>query len=363
VGKGTERGTIAVRKQRKHADGRDWDAFARSSWVPETGFVWRADIVPEDSSHSSLLGPWLIAHRSPRERRALPLRERQIHRLFARLARSKKPEDDILKFANTWGALSHGVRLYDPALTPRPSAAVDRRIGSLTKTAARSPKDLAALNAIVDRHPFFSRPWITGNSLEEWQTSTVEMLALTEIWDLVRYEREDLLAVCVAWGRGRVRVDLGPLFKPQGILLGGGFSTNDERKLTRWSQRKILDPILHYVHERVNSQLERHTSPMLLAGPRGLADNRRYSSSELRMVPDCLLGALYVSFALEISGLDAHSNRRPRQCAGCYRWFPARSNQLYHPECREAAKKRRQRSRLAQGGSGRHMRASDGAVR
>ncbi|MHB8619255.1 MAG: hypothetical protein ACYDAG_06770, partial [Chloroflexota bacterium] len=58
---------------------------------------------------------------------------------------------------------------------------------------------------------------------------------------------------------------------------------------------------------------------------------------DIRIRPQTLLGAIYVAFAVEVSGAEAHSRRR---CPACGETFtPRRRDQAYcRPSCRTLAK-------------------------
>lgn len=89
-----------------------------------------------------------------------------------------------------------------------------------------------------------------------------------------------------------------------------------------------------YVHREINDRLRQHINAHILP----------FRASVLRFVPDSLLSAIYLRFALEISG----GMGRMRECLGCGREFPpSRRDQNYcGKNCRERASYRRRTGRV-----------------
>jgi hypothetical protein len=106
--------------------------------------------------------------------------------------------------------------------------------------------------------------------------------------------------------------------------------------LDRWSFGDPVEPVRYYVHRQANEGLRTHVSPAVLP----------YLGQEIRFFPDCLLGAIYLCFALEL----AEVTREPLKCGGCGHYFvPTHGRQRY---CRPACRKRAYRRRSGVGSTG-----------
>jgi hypothetical protein len=368
---------------RKSAD-RDWEAFGKSLWIPECGFTWRDDLLPVNGfeyawdEEPSLChdAPWLVADLVagirgnngglPIERRFFPLKVPDIHRRFAALNKSKTIKDGIKAFADEYGTLGHEISLYNPRSEPRPDYKRARGfrdfidlfglqiseekpvtdLGDLLDESRSRKIDILALagfpnieeptrrGSLDHRQGELKEVWermasqalkpsphyITkGQSLEVWVREVFTMSRLVDLWESAKdVSCHRGLRAFVKWtDEGSVEVLIDGL---------GGFSTGAKSVLARWSHGEIIGPILHYIHSKLNREMANHVAPVVFglpATPQGIS-----CRSEIRMVPDCLLGAMYVSFALEIanyeiSDYEDHLNRRlnlrPKRCAGCNR--------------------------------------------
>jgi hypothetical protein len=144
---------------------------------------------------------------------------------------------------------------------------------------------------------------VWGTSLAEWIKAIIGLRRLVTLWDERKrapnfVERRDRRVTIrhSAWQRGE--------------------------RITRVFDRDTLaqledaEKVVSYiVQERVNSAMRGHVSPVVFP----------LHSSDIGIVPDCLLSAAYLSFALEISG------RQPaRICPVGHHWFtPAEPRQKY----------------------------------
>jgi len=93
--------------------------------------------------------------------------------------------------------------------------------------------------------------------------------------------------------------------------------------LTHWQYGDSVEPARYYVYQRVNERLSSHVSPVVWP----------FVDGEILFYPDCLLSAMYLLFALELSG-----RVRPSIiCRGCGRYFtPVHGRQRYCDEtCRK----------------------------
>jgi len=357
-------GGSAIREDASH-----WDAFTGRPWLPENGFEWSSSLVAETPSPLHL-GPWLIPRphkrvmrdtpRSPSFVRNSPLRVSNLHRRFAALALSEPSPDGILGFANQYGFLGHPIRLHDSTIAK--NGTTQRRIDQIIERArARptgpssirklTPSSLRKLNQLLDADPYINRSHVEGESFTYWANESYEMLVLTRLWDALNLKAGSHLRKYVSWERAwSVTIDLGSFAHDElNAASIGLWSTNEKKLLDAWkapNSDEVIDPIRYYILERINSRLS-HIAPRLVSSTKNLIHRVAASwSSEVTMIPDCLLSALYLNFALEVSAESRPTSLPPRKCRGCDGWIknPSRRDQIYHPECRAREKKRRQRA-------------------
>jgi hypothetical protein len=171
------------------------------------------------------------------------------------------------------------------------------------------------------------QPTLVGEPLDLWVREIHFMNRVLRIWDLARGGRDDErelrkyikwrspLEVEVEWGNGAAR-------QRRGIATFDESNKHDEL-LKGWVfGREVVGPARMFVHHVVNKAMEGHVSPKVAWAQKG----------KITLVPDDLLTALYVHFALEISG----RSRAPAICQNCGRFFtPKRIDQIYCDEsCR-----------------------------
>ena len=304
--------------------------FAALLRVPDGGFSWDDGLVVFDDKQTpaDTQSPWLVRPSDSRSvRQYAPLAVPDLHRRFSRLAPTR---DDIRAFADEHGFLGHSLALRDPR--PR------------------------SLTIRIDEIP-------VGESLSFWQREIARMAWLLDMWDLVRDGHRQVLDHLVQWtpfeDPRTVAIDLGLIAlarsqraRPRSqsvsefyeeILREGGQSekarpwsftilahaenSNHIELLERWEYGDSVEPARYYLHREVNHQLKDHVSPAVLP----------YRKGEIYFFPDCLRGALYTLFMLELSG-----RQRPAVlCArpGCGRYFePAHGRQQYcEKRCQQLA--------------------------
>ncbi len=268
----------------------------------------------------SITGPWLT--NSPTglgewdgdlvyNRPALepPRNEPEIHRRFARLSTPRL----ILRFANRYGLLGSGytckARLTDE---PLPLLLSD------------------------------AKGWLQAEHLAHWEAEIWELAMLVQLWDWVTQQREDRLRIFVRWSES----------PPRGVLLHWPYirrppwnrflpykGEQDERGASfetvprSWIHGDVLMPARSIVAYTLNRRLEGHVHPVVYPG-----------RSELYFEPDSLLAALYVSFALEVTG----KQRARQMCAreGCGEYFLVKHKRQKY--CDENCRKRDHEQRKKQ---------------
>lgn len=280
--------------------------------VPVGGYVWRKDVAPQDLPlndtplarlEHAKRGPWLTSKVAPeigaaeKLRQYGPLGVAALHGVFANL---EPTEDGVLTFANQHGWLGR-------------------------------PEELL--------------PWpegrgfvLAGESLQFWQAEINAMHDLLCLWTIVNEARlyphspHDELKTLVHWNRApryvQVSWDAG-----KGAHARLGFRGTQASRiprspgespelLDRWKVGDVVEPAAYYVHEQVNARLKGTVSPAVLP----------FRDDNLVLFPHNLLSALYVHFALSLSGKKLPA----LQCAadGCGRYFyPSKVGQKY---CRPA---------------------------
>jgi hypothetical protein len=236
-------------------------------------------------------GPWIVERQSvglSREvKRYAPLARATLHRDFAKL--DGKSERRVLGFANEYGHLG----------------------------------DSQALLAAVGG----PQPVLIGESLGRWRRECGTLRQLVDLWDDARGAKnrgepvDAELAGRIVWEQGPPRrvVLAWPDHGLSAIVAmeappDGSAPGYNAGALATWTDQDLAAPARFYVFERVNKAIRGQASPAVLP----------IVGSELAIVPHTLLAALYVLFALELSGRA----RDLRQCENCGAYFyPARSDQ------------------------------------
>ena len=333
-------------------DVRPFDVMVRGPFaallrVPVDGFGWRNGLVAFDGEgiQGNMVGPWLIRSNSLYMHQYPPLAVPDLHRRFAR---SEPTDESVLAFANKYGFLGHPLALRDP----EPQSQTVR----------------------IDEIP-------VGESLGFWQREIVRMARLMALWELLKGACERELNHLIQWTPqgepqqvrlylvvvdGKIRPDLAQFMRerPQefhnyvrqdedlagrrwyseATVLAYEENPSDVELLERWRHGDPVEPARYFVHREVNKHLRGHVSPAVLP----------YRKGDIYFFPDCLRGALYTLFMLELSG-----RQRPAMlCArpGCGLYFePAHGRQRYcNKPCQQLAyyyrKKEKGRPKLTPAG-------------
>lgn len=258
--------------------------------VNASGYQWDTTISPvpeQQMQEENKGGPWLVdgvLNVEKLSRQYSPFDEPNLHRRLARLIPTLQ---NIKHFADKYGLLGHGVVL-----------------------------------CYLDRG---SNPLQLGESFNFWQQEIEQLGALTNLWDCIQQERLGELYKYVSWN-SHPRSVLIKLIHPSGKALTSHLIAHenhlpDKEIIARWKTNTVLEPASFFVHQQINGHLRKHVSPGILP----------FYDGEIMMFPDCLLSALYVLFALEVSG-----RMRPKViCRGCGTYFiPKHGSQKYcKPSC------------------------------
>jgi len=294
----------------------------------EAGYEWAKGKTPATDKYGLFLVPQGIALSSN-----VPLAHSGLFRDFAATEPTK---DAILNFANTYGSLGGRGNSKNCYLD-------DGRTGR-------------------------------GEPIELWKTEILSMKRAVKLWDMVQtQDLEGLVSQRVGLPeveKYRVEPDMWPIRPPlTDVTLSAGTvqivndaasAPRSSRRPTRgptylpppsrsWpSSRRITTPALSEVQSITNTHIEGRLSPTL-------AWDRRSECLRLFLIPDGLIGALWLQFAQAIN-----RNKTYRQCLQCNRWFEispqtARDSRRYCSNaCRSKAyRERRETARRlhAQGGS------------
>jgi hypothetical protein len=184
--------------------------------------------------------------------------------------------------------------------------------------------------------PGATEPRIYGESLVDWYAEIEALREQVDVWDLVRHRDLQELARRVRW-----RDNLPPPGEERLVTVYPGSYPVDPRSERLGGERDAFDPAdiigpaLASIQVNVNQHLSDRVAPRLLSIPR-LGEMRVF------LVPNDLLGALWLQFALALAGEKDH-----QQCARCGTWFeisPERSRPdrvFCSTACRSKAYRRR----------------------
>ena len=247
-------------------------AFAHLEAIPTEGYRW-IDAAPipnrRDYQGRYLVGPTprTISY-SFKPSSAFRKRGREsksLHRAFAGLI---PDESNILGFASKHGCLGVGTNVRET---------------SGDSWAGPKPP----LHSVKDGSPM----WY-GESFESWTHEIASMKSLLKIWTMVKARDETGLSRHVSWYEHGVRISLPPDNFGMEIIADertGGAST-----LSQWSRGETVAPAHQFLLDHLEDRLRGHINVKFITDP----DTR---STRIWHVPDSLLSALYVLFALEVS--------------------------------------------------------------
>jgi hypothetical protein len=173
-----------------------------------------------------------------------------------------------------------------------------------------------------------------GESLQFWKREIEMMGALLDLWEYIQYGKK-VDGLEIVWRYQPTRIGLIWHF-PSGqytlhsIAHEGIFS---EKQLVEQMYKEAISPTRYYLHEKLEERLRGHLSPIF----------NYYGAEHILIVPDGLLSALYLSFALEV---DEQSEPKVLCKCGCGRDFlPGRGRKFYDEDCKKRDWWRRKRGK------------------
>lgn len=257
---------------------------------------------PIPNEHSE--GPWLGAGFTSSDSYA-PLSIPGLHRKFARACQT---DTAVRRFAGRYGLLGHG----------------------------------AFALSLLDGEPVVN---CRIESIQYWCREIAAMRRLVKIWDLIKHKEVGKLDQWVKWttlthpdeGWTRQRViwdDEEIEWDEEGQLIINQAGEHTEIAMERqparpipehWKTGDILEPAYLYLCRNINDRLSDHVNPFIMP----------FIHGDIMLWPDCLLSAMYVLFALEVSG----KSRPAIMCRGCEIYFiPEHGSQRYcEPRCSQRA--------------------------
>lgn len=268
-------------------------SFACICKVRDEGYEWETNLRPAPGSSSevtdSQASPWLVDGFVDGQvfycHYFQPLYELDLHHQFGRLNPTCKR---IKRFADRCGLLGKDVFLIYPELEGQPQT---------TKT---------------------------GESLQFWKQEIEKMSALLDLWDYIQNQKK-VTGLHIQWHYQPMRISLEWHF-PSGVYLlhsiahEGIFS--DKEVITRLF-REGIDPARYYLLNQLEERLAGHVNPQL----------NLFNTEQLLMIPDSLLSALYLSFALEVS--EQMGPKVKCRC-GCGRdFFPEKGRRYFDERCKK----------------------------
>ena len=167
-----------------------------------------------------------------------------------------------------------------------------------------------------------------GEAFADWTREIQHMRAALDAWDALRDRRPERLAE-----RFRVRRDgaggiASVFFESPGLsafVLSEGHYTQLWKYVRNAPENEALKlAALFFVQDAINKRLDEHASPRLLYAPPRVA-------LELCLIPDNLLGAMWLQFGQAVDG-----NKDYARCAVCRRWFE-RSPRAKRPEAKHCS--------------------------
>jgi len=222
--------------------------------------------------------------------------------LFVIFSSLEGTEEDILKFANTYGWLG------EPKL-------------------------------IFKRHG--SR--IEGESIHCWRDEIEEMQLLRKVNEWVKNYKIEELKKVIGWSKNGTRVWFWYEYKSQlsgsatqrsGMLLADKQRRLNPEYLTRWAPNDLFEPAKVFLVKRLNMRLQETRWNLLLNDQNTIVPYIR---------PRNLLNALWLQFAQYVTG-----ERRLIPCEICNKWMDVtdfRLSKKVHPDCSKRTRQKKWRDK------------------
>jgi hypothetical protein len=156
-----------------------------------------------------------------------------------------------------------------------------------------------------------------------WQLHIGKMRLAVELWDALSSENGPKLRKLIGWEGKRWKMSMGSYFEDQSV----DYEPGNNLRAAGEALRQIVD-----------EELREYVTARLL-----FLDKSR-NSFALHLVPDSLLGAMYLQLAQ-----DTSNGTRFRRCLECGKWFAIRpptsraTKQFCEEKCRVRAHRRRNR--------------------
>jgi hypothetical protein len=255
--------------------------------VAEAGYAWvptRVDAGGGATGEQWVLGEVCSGRPFPAARSYNPL---AVGGLFLTLADTEPTCDGVLKFAGRFGTLGRPAR-------SGPATTVKDRQGRTVR--------------------------LTDEPLELWQLQISALAQASGLWHLLQVGDADGLAAHVRWqkdaaGRDEVYYVSHPGLDGGDVTPSGHVAAEELIAAPTFHPERLARPgdlglpALAYIQDRINAPLAAQVSPRLVWD----AERNR---STLRLVPDSLLGCVWLQFAQAVS-----SDKGFRRCDQCGQWF------------------------------------------
>jgi hypothetical protein len=260
--------------------------------VPESGYQWlRTQAGGQERPGNEL---FLVDAKPSTLRRYYPLE--QENGLFRTFAGTEPTEAGILKFANRYGSLGAGLMIrVAPGKEPG-----SHRLGH-------------------------------GEPMRAWYSELSDMRELIALWDAARTANHGPLAEVIKWHGSR-----GVSYESGREVFDWIATDREPELLSQFRQGDLVMPALHYLQRHVNKKLADCgvTSRLLW--------DRKYTRLSLYIVPNNLIGCLWLQFARAIDG-----DRQYRRCPDCRKWFETtphvtRADRVFcSPTCKASAHRKK----------------------
>lgn len=273
-------------------------------FAPSYHSMWYSSILwpyfdKEDAAHHI----WLIEPDNKDIKLYSPLALPSLPQEFARL---EPTQEAIKRFADRYGILAHHTILKDPTR---------ENYVKLGESLSFWKREIARMKLV--------------RQLMMWvRRRDIEALSQHIIWEDVGIWEP---RIHLEWDSQRTLIGLAKsphikylsAGKPRWRVAPALTDPTSESHYFEWEYGNVVEPARVAIHREINAGLLEHVSPAILPD----------RPHEIFMLPDCLLSAMYVLLALDIT----RGTRPPIQCKGCEEYFtPDHGRQAYCTEnCRK----------------------------